>query len=232
MDNHCLPEEELSLEAPTTKYTSSASVAYSIPESDVVFRIAWYVVGSQPGMLLTNYHEAETKEFEGVVQFAGKIEDAPTTVRISVDGGKKKIELAAYSDNESVLNDYVNGISQFVKTSIDKYTDMDESETGRLRRALVAKTCWDRVIQLILAKSDTSPIYYQVAHGREMMIKATEGDDIHPITLSTSGWLSRIEKLPQDEKMPSDLATELAKKSVEWKRETQAFIEQYLSISV
>ena len=232
MDNHCLPEEEFSLEAPATKYTSSASIDYSIPESDVVFRIAWYVVGSQPGMLLTNYQEAESKEFEGVVQLAGKIEDIPTTVRISVDGGKKKIELAAYSDDESVLNDYVNGTSQFIKTSIGKYIDMDESETGRLRRALVAKTCWDRVIQLILSKSDTSPIYYQVAHGREMMIKATEGDDIHPITLSTSGWLSRIEKLPQDKQMPSELATELAKKSIEWKRETQAFIEQYLSIRV
>ena len=220
------------MEAPNTKYTSSASIAYSIPESDVVFRIAWYVVGSQPGMLLNAYHEAESKEFEGAVQLAGKIEDVPTTVRISVDGGKKKIELDAYSDNESVLNDYINGISQFIKTSIEKYTEMDENEAGRLRRALVAKTCWDRVIHLILKKSEVSPIYYQVAHGREMMIKATEGDDIHPITLSTSGWLSRIEKLPQDEKMPSDLATELAKKSVEWKRETQAFIEQYLSISV
>jgi hypothetical protein len=63
-----------------------------------------------------------------------------------------------------------------------------------------------------------------------MMIKATEGEESVPsLTLSTSGWLSRIESLPRDETLPGNIASELAKKSIEWKKETQDIISRYLT---
>jgi hypothetical protein len=62
-----------------------------------------------------------------------------------------------------------------------------------------------------------------------MMIKATEGDaTVPPLTLTTSGWLSRIESLPRDQTLPGNIASELAKKSIEWKKETHEVISRYL----
>jgi len=220
------------LDDPESKHTQSVSLSYSVPEADVVFRIAWYVVGSQSGMLLSGYGEAESTDFEGVAQFSGKVEDTSIAIRVSVMGSKKVIELKAFGDDEAILKNYLNGTSQFIQACLNKYNELEPEDQSRLRRALVAKTCWDHIVHDILNKEVVSSIYYQLAHGREMMIKATEGDDLHPITLSTSGWLSKIENLPRDEKMPNDIATDLAKKSIEWKRDTQLFIEQYLAINL
>jgi len=62
-----------------------------------------------------------------------------------------------------------------------------------------------------------------------MMIKATEGDeDVNPINLTTSAWLAKIESLPRDEHLPGNIASELAKKSIEWKRGTNEVISRYL----
>jgi hypothetical protein len=93
----------------------------------------------------------------------------------------------------------------------------------------MAKTCWDRMVREILNKAPMTNVYYQVAHGREMIIKALEGESgVYPITLTTSAWLSQIEAHPKDQTLPGPIASELAKKSIEWKRETQEVINRYL----
>ncbi|MGY5876716.1 MAG: hypothetical protein RTU30_13290 [Candidatus Thorarchaeota archaeon] len=208
----------------------SRTITYDAPESAVVFRIAWYVVASQPGVLLSEYSEAESTIFKGKAMFTAEVEGKKITTRIWVEEAQTSVEISASGDDDAILNSYVETLSQYLETSLVKYRQLEDDETGRLRRALVAKTCWDRVIYHILGKAKVTDIYLQVAHGREMMIKATEGDDIHPVTLSTSGWLSTIEKLPSDETMPADLAVNLAKKTVEWKRETHQVIGQYLEL--
>jgi hypothetical protein len=115
-----------------------------------------------------------------------------------------------------------------VETSAEKYLKLDEDDQQRIRRALIAKTCWDRVVYEILSKANANDVYIQVAHGREMMIKATEGLDFDPITLTTSAWLTRIEPMPRDEPMPVDFAKELAMKTVAWKKDTAHLISQYI----
>ena len=92
----------------------------------------------------------------------------------------------------------------------------------------MAKTCFDRIPYKVLNKATVSDVYFQVAHGREMVIKATEGEEMNPVALTTSGWLAKIERLPRDETMPGGFATELAKKSIEWKKGVQELIEKYL----
>ncbi|MHA2003917.1 MAG: putative selenocysteine system protein, partial [Candidatus Thorarchaeota archaeon] len=111
---------------------------------------------------------------------------------------------------------------------VNKYQSLSDEEKGKLRRALVAKTCWDKIVFEILNKAPAGSVYFQLAHGREMIIKATEGEDIHALPLTTSGWLSKIEGVPRDEVLPSSIAMELAKKSVEWKKETQDIIARYI----
>jgi hypothetical protein len=62
-----------------------------------------------------------------------------------------------------------------------------------------------------------------------MMIKATEGEQgVNPLTLTTSGWLANIESLPREEPLPGNIASELAKKSIEWKKGTHEVIRRYL----
>jgi hypothetical protein len=211
---------------------ASRTIPYDIPDSDVVFRIAWYVVGSQPGILLSEYSEAESTIYKGKVLFTGKSDGEKIITRVWVEEAQRSVEITVFGTNQQLLEEQADNIVQFLQVSLDKYKQIDEEDSARLRRALVAKTCWDRAIYHILNKACAGDIYYQIAHGREMVIKATEGDDIHPLILATSGWLTKIEKLPQNEMMPGNIATDLAKKSVQWKRETQAIISQYLTIDL
>ena len=207
----------------------SRNVNYSTDESATVFRIAWYAVASKPNVLLEEYNEAESQVFNGQAKFSLHIAGEKGKVGISVDGAKSSIGVEAEGKDEIALGGYLDGLVEFLNNSLAKYESLPAEDKAKLKRALVAKACWDRVVREILNKAPSSNVYYQVAHGREMMIKAFEGeDDVHPITLTTSGWLSQIESLPRDQTLPGNVASELAKKSIEWKRETQAVISRYL----
>jgi hypothetical protein len=208
---------------------SSASVSIPFVDNpDVVFRVVWYVIAASPGVFLKRYSEPESQEFTGSAEFTNKKDDSTYEVAISIDEGDSNIMIEISGDDQTKVEKYMKDISDEVNESLDKYRILGTEQKGRVRRALVAKTCWDRLIHLILKKHPLTEVYYQVAHGREMMIKATEGESIHPITLNTSGWLAKIEKLPREEPLPADLATALAKKSVEWKQETIDVIKRYI----
>ncbi|MHA1637731.1 MAG: putative selenocysteine system protein [Candidatus Thorarchaeota archaeon] len=199
-----------------------------VVESAVVFRIAWYSIASAPRVYLKEYSEAESKEFEAKAQFQAESDETHFIVKVLVKESSSNIELEILGENDKVVTDYMDTLSSSLETRLGKYVVLGTDVTGKLRRALVAKTCWDRIVYLIFQKRPLSEIYFQLAHGREMIIKATEGDDMAPITLSTSGWLSRTENLSKDEHLPSDIATSLAMKAVEWKKETHAVIARYI----
>jgi len=208
----------------------SRTLKYSAEEAAAVFRIAWYMIASKPNVLLEEYSEGEGQDFNGKARFSLKIagEDGHATIRL--DGAQSSLEIDTTGMDEVALGIYVSGFIDSVKDAINKYQSLPEEDRGRLRRALMAKTCWDRMVHEILNKAPVTNIYYQVAHGREMIIKAIEGDPgVYPITLTTSAWLSQIEPHPKDETLPGFVASELAKKSVEWKRETQEIISRYLT---
>ncbi len=61
-----------------------------------------------------------------------------------------------------------------------------------------------------------------------MIIKATEGEEVPALALTTSAWISNIEKLPKDEPLPAGTGSQLAKKCIEWKKETLEIIRRYL----
>ncbi len=145
-----------------------------------------------------------------------------------MEGAQKLVELTASGEDSSILEEYLAGIASTIESSLKKYQSLSEDEKGKLKRALVAKTCWDRLVFYILKKAPLESVYFQLAHGREMMIKATEGEELMSLPLATSGWLSKIESMPRDEAMPGNVATELAKKSIEWKKETHEVIARYL----
>jgi len=204
------------------------TITYDRPQSSTIFRISWYAIGLKPGAMLNEYSEGEGKLFKGKAMFTVPIDDTKTQVRLWVEEAQRSIELTAWGPDKEMLNDYLDEVVSRLETYIDKYSELSDENRQKVRRALVAKTCWDRVVYEILNKAPLSSIYVQVAHGREMMIKATEGEDIHPLALTTSGWLTKIEELPQDEPPPSDIAENLAKKTVEWKKETHGVIGNYL----
>ena len=207
----------------------SRNLQYSTEESAAVFRIAWYSVASKPNVYLEEYNETESKEFNGAAKFSLQIAGEKASVNITVDGSKSSVDLDAEGNDEVALSAYLDGLLKSLNDAISKYQSLPEDDKARLKRALVAKTCWDRMIHNILNKSPLGDVYVQVAHGREMMIKATEGEEgMHPLTLTTSGWLSKIESLPRDEALPGNIASELAKKSIEWKKETQEVISRYI----
>ncbi len=206
---------------------STLAINY-VDESDVVFRVAWYALALKPGVYLKEYSKPESQTFDGKVRFSIGSEGNSFEVGISVNEPESIINIDAVGVNKDEIDVYLNDASEVINTALDKYRILSTDEKSRVRRALVAKTCWDRLVHLILKKKPLSEIYYQLAHGREMMIKATEGEAIHPITLSTSGWLANVENLPRDEPLPGNLSTPLAKKSVEWKRDTQDVIKKYL----
>jgi hypothetical protein len=204
----------------------SKTISYDIPDSSVVFRLAWYAVASKPGVLLNEYSEAESQIYKGKAIFSSK--DANADVRIWVEEAQRLVEITGWSTEKERLEEYLNEVAALVESSVNKYQSLSDEEKGKLRRALVAKTCWDKIVFEILNKAPAGSVYFQLAHGREMIIKATEGEDIHALPLTTSGWLTKIEGVPRDEALPSSIATELAKKSVEWKKETQDIIARYI----
>jgi hypothetical protein len=205
------------------------TLKYSSEEAAAVFRIAWYMIASKPNVLLEEYSEGESQDFKGLARFSLKIAGEDGRAIIRIDGAQSSLDIETIGMDEVALGLYVGGIIESIKDAISKYQSLPEEDRGRLRRALMAKTCWDRMVREILNKAPMSSVYYQVAHGREMVIKALEGDnDVHPITLTTSAWLSQIESLPKHETLPGFVASELAKKSVEWKRETHDIIRRYI----
>ena len=207
----------------------SRKLNYSIDESATVFRITWYSVASKPNVILEAYNEAESKVFNGDAKFSLRIAGEKAKVNISVDGAKSSVGVEAEGKDEVAVGVFLDDLVGSLNDALSKYDSLPSDDKSKLKRALVAKTCWDRLVHEILNKSPLNDVYHQVAHGREMMIKAVEGDDgMHPITLTTSGWLSQIESLPRDEALPGNIASELAKKSIEWKRETQEVIGRYL----
>ncbi|MFX1261586.1 MAG: hypothetical protein ACFFAZ_05830 [Promethearchaeota archaeon] len=208
------------------KIEISKTISYDMPDSSVVFRLAWYVVASKPGVLLNEYSEAESQIYKGKAIFSSK--EANADVRIWVEEAQRSVEITGWGTEQDQLEEYLNEVAASVESSVGKYQSLSDEEKGKLRRALVAKTCWDKIVFEILNKAPAGTVYFQLAHGREMIIKATEGEDIHALPLTTSGWLTRIEGMPRDEALPSSIAMELAKKSVEWKKETQDIIARYI----
>lgn len=204
----------------------SKTISYDIPDSAVVFRLAWYAVASKPGVLLNEYSEAESQIYKGKAVFSSK--EAEADVRVWVEEAQRVVEVTGWGNDNDQLKGYLDEIAQSLESSMKKYQSLHDEDKGKLKRALVAKTCWDKIVFEILNKASAGAVYFQLAHGREMIIKATEGEDIHTLTLTTSGWLSRIEAVPRDEVLPSNIAMELAKKSVEWKKETQDIIARYI----
>ncbi|MHA2352943.1 MAG: putative selenocysteine system protein [Candidatus Thorarchaeota archaeon] len=207
----------------------SRNLNYSTDESAEVFRITWYSVASKPNVILEEYSEAESQVFNGAAKFSLRIAGEKAKVNISVDGAKSSVGVEAEGKDEIAVGVFLDNLVGSLDNALSKYDSLPNDDKAKLKRALVAKTCWDRLVREILNKSPLNDVYHQVAHGREMMIKAVEGEDgMHPITLTTSGWLSQIESLPRDEALPGNIASELAKKSIEWKRETQEVISRYL----
>lgn len=206
----------------------SRALDYGRAEPSVVFRIAWYTVASRPGMILEEYSEPESAVFEGLARFATRLAGEQALVGIEVKEAKGSVEISAQGKDEVALAVYLDEVLKNFQDAILKYDTFPVEDRSRVNRALVAKACWDRLVYCILKKAPQTDVYYQVAHGREMMIKASEGEEIQPVTLTTSAWLSKIESVPRDEPLPGNVASELAKKSIEWKRETQEFISRYL----
>jgi hypothetical protein len=207
----------------------SRELSYGSAEPAVVFRLAWYVVASKPNLILEEHSEAESKDFEGSAKFSLKIAGEAAHAAIHVTETKSSVELSAQGPDEVALSEYLDDHIEAMDNTLSKYQALSEDDKSKLKRALVAKTCWDRVVKEILAKAPLNDVYIQVAHGREMMIKATEGDENVPsATLTTAAWLTKIESLPREETMPGNIASELAKKSIEWKRETQNIIGRYI----
>ncbi len=202
---------------------------YVSEDSAAVFRVAWYAISSKPNVLLEEYNEAESTSFQGFAKFSLQIAGDKAFASVKVNEEEASVELHAQGMDEVALKVYLDGIMENLEESINKFKALPEEDRSKLRRALVAKTCWDMVVYKILKKTPLSEVYYQVAHGREMMIKATEGDEsVNPLLLTTSGWLSNIESLPREQPLPGNIAAELAKKSIEWKRGTHEIISRYL----
>jgi len=202
---------------------------YSSEDSAAVFRVVWYAIASKPNVILEEYSEAESTIFQGNAKFSLQIAGEKAFASIKVDEKDSSIELRAQGKDEVALKVYLDDIKESFEESISKFQSLPKEDRSKLSRALVAKTCWDRVVYKILKKAPQNEVYYQVAHGREMMIKATEGEGrVHPLTLTTSGWLANIESLPHEEPLPGNIASELAKKSIEWKKGTLEVISRYL----
>jgi hypothetical protein len=216
------------LEKIDDRIKASKTIRYDIAEPSVVFRIAWYVVTSQPGTLLSEYSEPESPIFKGKVIFTTTTGGVKVRLQVSVDDAQKSIDLTVFGGSQAVITRYVNDLAVALDSSLRKYRGIADKDKNKLRRALLAKTCWDKVVYGVLSKSPLSEIYVNLSHGREMMVQATEGEEMHPLTLTTEAWLTRIESLPRDKTLPADIATELAKRTIEWKKETNSVISRYL----
>ena len=197
-------------------------------DPSVVFKIAWFHVSSKPGVVLKEYSEAESTLFKGKAIFNVKLDAEEMAVRIWVEEAHRSLEVAAWGNDESVLGEYLDVLLKEVENSAEKYLKLEDADQQRIRRALIARTCWDRIVYEILSKAPANNVYIQVAHGREMMIKATEGLAFDPITLTTSAYLTKLESLPKEEPLPTELAKDVAMKTVEWKKNTAQLISQFI----
>jgi hypothetical protein len=207
----------------------SRKLTYSSVDPAVVFRLAWYVIASKPNLILEEHSEAESQDFQGSAKFSLRIAGEAAHAAIQVSETQSAVEISAQGHDEVALSVYLDDHIKAMDSTLSKFQTLPEDDKARLKKALVAKTCWDRVVKEILAKAPVNDVYIQVAHGREMMIKATEGEESIPsVNLTTAAWLTKIESLPREETMPGNIASELAKKSIEWKRETQNIISRYI----
>ncbi|MHA1480720.1 MAG: putative selenocysteine system protein, partial [Candidatus Thorarchaeota archaeon] len=177
---------------------SKCSIPY-VDDPSVVFRIAWFAVASAPRTYLKDYRDPGSQEFEGMAIFQSETDESNFLIKLRVNEPASTIEIGAAGENEDEMASYIEQSNERLNDHLDKYRLLSTDVKSKLRRALVAKTCWDKLIFLILNKKPLSEIYFQIAHGREMIIKATEGETMQPISLSTSGWLTKIEKLDREE---------------------------------
>jgi len=193
---------------------------YVSEDSAAIFRVAWYAIASKPNVLLEEYNEAESTTFQGDATFSLRIAGEKAFASVKVDEEEASIELHAQGKDEVALKVYLDSVMEDVAESIPKFKALPADDRSKLIRALVAKTCWDRVVHKILKKAPLSEVYYQVAHGREMIIKATEGEEnVNPIALTTSGWLSNIESLPREETLPGNILLNWPRRVLSGKRE-------------
>ena len=146
---------------------------YISEDSAAVFRVAWYAIASKPNVLLEDYKEAESTTFQGDAKFSLQIAGEKAFASVKVDEEESSVELNAQGKDEVALKVYLDDIMERLEDSLAKFKALPEDDKAKLRRALVAKTCWDRVVYKILKRAPLSEVYFQVAHGREMMIKAT-----------------------------------------------------------
>lgn len=205
------------------------TISYEKLDPPFVFRLAWFVSSSFLGARLIEENEAESQVFVGEARFSVKIDDHETLISCKVDESDSSITISVHGDDETVINKTIESIESNLNQALTKINVLNEEEQNRIGRAFVAKCCVDRIVYHVLNNSPTSDIYFQVAHAREMMVKAAAGDEaVNPLALSTAGWLSKIEPLPREEKMPSNIAKEIALKSVEWKKQIQSFIKQFI----
>ncbi|MFW9844750.1 MAG: hypothetical protein ACFFEV_09250, partial [Candidatus Thorarchaeota archaeon] len=178
----------------TNSTKSSLSIDF-VDDPDVVFRVAWYAVSYKPGVYLTEYSIPESKGFQGTASFSIGSDLGALETTISINEGESKLQIHASGASEDIVSSFLEDTNKTINEALDKYRVQGTNEKSKVRRALVAKTCWDRMVYLILKKKPLAEIYFQLAHGREMMIKATEGEDLHTVTLGTSGWLTKVEDL-------------------------------------
>ncbi|MHA1770799.1 MAG: putative selenocysteine system protein [Candidatus Thorarchaeota archaeon] len=204
------------------------SIDYEKIDPSAAFRIAWYIIASKPGILLKEYTEAESRLFEASATFHVDLDDINIKAQVIVEEEPPNLVLNAWGEDESILETYIDNTLNEIQEAFSKFKSLDDDRRQRLTRALIAKACWDKLVADIFRKAPLSDIYVQLAHGREMIIKATEGEEVSPVSLTTSAWLSKIESLPREEALPGGMAAEIAKKSVEWKKETIAFIRRFL----
>ena len=144
---------------------ASAAIPY-VDDPAIVFRVAWYVVASSPGVYLSSYSEPESQEFQGSASFTVRAENNSMEVSISLVGQNSNIQIEAHGHDEQELGNYLETLSNEINSSLDKYRVLGTNQTSRVRQALIAKTCWDRLVFLILKKRPLSEVYYQVAHNR------------------------------------------------------------------
>ena len=109
----------------------SKTISYDIPDSAVVFRLAWYAVASKPGVLLNEYSEAESQIYKGKAIFSSK--DAKADVRVWVEEAQRLVEITGWGDEEVQLDKYLNEVAQSVEASVNKYQSLSEEEKGKVR---------------------------------------------------------------------------------------------------
>jgi len=134
----------------------SRNLNYSSDESAAVFRITWYSVASKPNVILEEYREAESQVFNGEAKFSLRIAGEKALVNISVDGSKSSVGVEAEGKDEVAVGVFLDDLVGSLNDAFSKYDSLPSDDKAKLKRALVAKTCWDRVVREILNKAPLS----------------------------------------------------------------------------